>query len=79
MKLLFSKSLKICVSIDSIGLLVSSVSIYFYCYVCFPSFQLYRMHVALGYQNLRSRRNKYEKEFATLFQKTMNSKWFSFR
>ena len=50
MKLLFSKSLKICVSIDSIGLLVSSVSIYFYCYVCFSSFQLYRKHVALGYQ-----------------------------
>ena len=50
MKLLFSKSLKKCVSIDSIGLLVSSVSICFYCYVCFASFQLYRMHVALGYQ-----------------------------
>ena len=50
MKLLFSKSLKICVSIDSIGLLVSTVSIYLYCYICFPSFQLYIMHAALGYQ-----------------------------
>ena len=50
MKLLFSKSLKICVSIDSIGLLVSYVSIYLYCYVCFPRFQLYSMHAPLGYQ-----------------------------
>ena len=50
MKLLFAKSLKICVSMDSIGHLVSSVSIYLYRYVCFPRFQLYSMHTALGYQ-----------------------------
>ena len=71
MKLLFSKSLKICVSIDSIGLLVSSVSIYFYCYVCFPSFQLYRMHVALGYQKFTPKKKQIWKRVCYFISKKM--------